>query len=156
MKRLGVILILVLAFFGVADSAYVAQHEVANEPLVCDIQHLSGCNVVAESAYSRVLGIPVAEYGLLFYGIVFAVAALELVVFDRLLRRVLQWLATFGILASLYFTFLQVFVIRAFCVYCLASAVIMFVILVLASMIEPLRRTVRSKDRPPLTMPPAA
>jgi uncharacterized membrane protein len=160
-KRVGVILILLFAFCGLADSAYLAQHEVTNTPLLCNIANLSGCNIVAQSPYSHLFGIPIAVYGILFYAIVFVLAALELVVFDRLLRRVLQGLAVAGIVCSLYFTFLQVFVIGALCIYCIGSAVIAVLILISASVIEPLRSTAFSAippepPSPPLQMPPAA
>ncbi len=155
-------MILVLAFFGLADSAYLLQHEATGTPLICDIQNLTGCNIVANSEYSQIFGEPVAAYGVIFYGILFALAAFELVLFDRLLRRVLQVVALFGILSSLYFTALQVFFINAFCVYCLASAIIAFAIFVLATLIEPLRAWMGEKAVEPgskeqgLTMPPVA
>ena len=140
MKRIGVALILFLAFCGVANSAYLAQHEIDGTPLICNIQNLSGCNIVAASQYSQLFGVPLAEYGVLFYGIVFVLAALELVLFDRLLRRLLQAASLIGITASLYFTFVQIFMIGAFCIYCLASAIIALLIFILASFIEPLRK----------------
>lgn len=143
MKRFGVICILVLAFFGLADSAYLAQHEASGTPLLCNIQNFSGCNVVAASQYSHIFGIPLAEFGVLFYSIVFVLAALELVIFDRLLRRVLQVAALIGVAASLYFTLVQIFFIGAFCIYCLASALITVFILILASLIEPVGRNIR-------------
>lgn len=156
MKRIGVLLILIFAFAGLADSAYLTQHEAAGTPLVCDIQHLSGCNVVAESAYSKVFGVPLAEFGVLFYAVVFAAAALELLIFDRMLRRALQWLAGFGLLASLYFVGVQVFLIHALCIYCLASAALALGICVLACLLEPLKRTDASaRSAPRLSMPPA-
>lgn len=139
MKRVGVVAILALAFFGIADSAYLAQHEINGTPLLCNIQGLSGCNTVASSQYSQIFGIPLAEFGVLFYGVLFVLAALELVLFDRLLRRTLQVVALVGIISSLYFTYVQMFLIQAFCIYCLASAVIALLIFIFASLIEPLR-----------------
>src|SRR3989338_7927514 len=138
MKRAGVAVILVLAFFGLADSAYITQHEVSGTPLVCNIQNLSGCNVVVASPYAYLFGIPLAEYGVLFYSILFVIAALELVIFDRLLRRVLQGISLVGVIASLYFILIQAFVIQAFCIYCLVSALITLFIFILAGLIEPL------------------
>lgn len=138
MKRIGVIAILILAFFGLADSAYLTQHELSGTPLLCNIQNLSGCNTVASSQYSRIFGIPLAEFGVLFYSVLFVLAALELVIFDRLLRRALQAVSLIGIISSLYFTSVQIFFIGAFCIYCLASAVIAFLVFAFASLIEPL------------------
>lgn len=147
MKRAGVILVLAFAFCGLADSAYIAQHEASGTPLLCNIQELSGCNIVSQSPYSHLFGVSLAEYGLLFYGILFALAALELVVVDRLLRRVLQSAALFGVVVSFYFIFLQVFVINALCVYCLSSALVALLIFISATFIEPLRdQTVAKTD----------
>lgn len=143
MKRASVVFIVILAFFGLADSAYIAQHEASGTPLLCNIQHLSGCNVVVASPYSYLFGIPLAEYGVLFYSIIFVLAALELVIFDRLVRRVLQVISLIGVVASLYFTLIQVFVIGAFCIYCFASATIALLILIFASFIEPLQKNVQ-------------
>ncbi len=154
MKRIGVVGILILAFFGLADSAYVAQHEASGTPLLCTIENLSDCNVVVASPYSYLFGISLAEYGVLFYSIIFVIAALELVIFDRLLRRVLQVISLIGVIASLYFTFIQMFVIDAFCIYCLASALIAVLIFILASFIEPLRRNMQQKPPSPPIIPP--
>ena len=155
MKRIGVVFILIFAFFGIADSAYLAEHEANGTPLICNIQSLSGCNTVAESEYSRFFGIPLAQYGVLFYSILFVLSALELAIFNRLLRRILQWVSLFGIIASLYFTFVQVFFIGAFCIYCLASAIIALAIFTCASFIEPIRKNTQKNPTPHLTMPPA-
>lgn len=163
MQRMGVVLILILAFCGIADSAYIAQHELSGTPLICNVQNLTGCNIVASSPYSHLFGVSIAEYGILFYGILFALAALELVLFDRILRRVLQGISLVGVLASAYFTFIEIFRIDAFCIYCLASALIALLTLILASLIEPLRTSARPQapvppapTTPSLPMPPTA
>ncbi len=148
MKRVGVVLILILAFFGLADSIYLTQQELSGTPLLCNIQNLSGCNIVTSSQYSHIFGIPLAEFGIVFYGIVFILAALEIVLFNQLLRRILQGISLLGVISSLYFVFVQVFFIGAFCIYCLASALTTFLILVLASFIEPIRRRARSSFPP--------
>lgn len=158
MKRAGVACILFLAFAGLADSSYIAQHEASGTPLVCNIGNLSGCNVVAASPYSHLFGIPLAVYGIIFYGIIFTLAALELVIFDRLLRRILQGMSFVGVLASLYFTLVQVFIIGALCIYCLASAGIALLMMVFASLIEPVRGTPKraTPASPHFSMPPAS
>lgn len=164
MKRAGVVLILILAFLGLADSIYLTQHKLSGTPLLCNIQNLSGCNIVAASQYSQIFGIPLAEFGVLFYAVLFVLAALEIVIFDQILRRALQAVSFVGVLSSLYFTFLQIFVINAACIYCIASALIALFIFILASLIEPLKRRVRHIPPPPpptpthssrLTMPPS-
>lgn len=139
MKRAGVALILLFAFLGIVDSAYLAQHKLNGTPLLCAAEGLSDCNAVTASEYSRLFGVPIAELGVLFYGIMFVLAALELVLVDQLLRRALQVFSLVGIAASLYFTFVQVAFIGALCIYCLASTAIALLIFVFASLIEPMR-----------------
>jgi len=161
MKRIAVVVILLLAFCGLADAAYLAQHVASGTPVICNIgQGLSNCNTVIQSQYSKLFGIPLADLGVFFYGVLFILAAVELVLSDRFLRRVLQLASLVGILASLYFVFLQSFVIHAFCEYCLTSAGITLLILFFASFIEPVK--LKGSDTPPvsppmrLTMPPAS
>ncbi|MCX6786333.1 MAG: vitamin K epoxide reductase family protein [Candidatus Kaiserbacteria bacterium] len=147
MKRAGVVCILILAFCGLSDSIYLAQHEASNTPLLCNVENLSGCNIVAASQYARFFGVSLAEYGVIFCAFMFIVAALELVIFDRLLRRILQGVSLVGIAISFYLTFIEFFVVKALCVYCLASAGVAIGIFIFACLIEPLRKS--SLYRPP-------
>ncbi len=137
MKRLGIVLILLFAFCGLADSAYLAQHETSGDPLLCNIENLSGCNIVASSEYSKIFGIPLAELGMVFYSGMFILAALELVFFNQLLRRMIQAGAIVGLMLSLFSTIVQIFYIKALCVYCLASALVTVFVLIFAALIEP-------------------
>ena len=134
-------LILVLALVGLADSFYLASHANTGEPLLCGEGALSGCNTVATSAYSHLFGIPLAEFGFLFYFVVLMLALFELVLFDQLLRRVLQAVAAVGLLSSIYFVVLQAFVIKAFCIYCLLSATLTLGICIIAGLLEPLLKS---------------
>ena len=159
MNRLAVLLILLLAFCGLADSAYLAQHETDGTPLICDIAGLSDCNIVAQSPYAKAFGIPLSDYGLVFYGLIFLLAAIELALGNRITRQAIQVLSALGLIASAYFLFIQLAVINALCVYYTASAVIAFLIFICAYFIEPLPRrgTINlppPSARSPLVLPP--
>lgn len=139
MKRVGVVCILILAFLGIADSAYLATQEANGNPLLCDLgEKLSGCNTVVASEYSHLFGISLANFGLLFYTILFVLASFELLLFNQMLRRALQAFSIIGLCVSLYSVYTQVFIIKATCIYCLASALITLLVLLIASAIEPL------------------
>lgn len=118
------ILILILAFFGIADAAYLAGVALSGSELSCDVGGLDGCNVVAQSPYSQIFGIPLGAYGVLFYGILFFLSALYLALPKRVITRILFALGVFGFVVSLYFLYLQYVIIEAFCVYCVTSAVL--------------------------------
>jgi uncharacterized membrane protein len=120
----------------------------AGNPLLCNIEALSGCNEVAQSSYSYFFGVPLADFGVLFYGLLFIVVAVELMYSHVYFRRGIQILAAIGFIASAYFIFLQTSVINAFCVYCVASALFSLLIFILAYFIEPL-----GKEPRPLSMP---
>ncbi|MDR3547655.1 MAG: vitamin K epoxide reductase family protein [Candidatus Pacebacteria bacterium] len=124
--------LIALAFFGIADSWYLAQSALMNTSLTCNISGLEGCNIVAQSAYSHFFGVPLGVYGVVFYGIIFVLAALLYILPKRFVYIVLAALGTIGIVASLIFVLVQILLIKALCVYCLGSAVIAFLIFVIA------------------------
>lgn len=121
-------LMILLALLGFADAFYLTDMAFTGGTLACDIQGLSGCNTVAQSAYSRVFGLPLALYGVVFYsGFLLALFSYGRIS-SLLYRRALIFFAAAGALSSTYFLYLQQFVIDALCVYCLASALVSFLL----------------------------
>ena len=140
MKRKVIMVILILAFCGLSDSIYIAQRESINAPLLCDANNLSGCNIVAASQYSHLFGISFAEYGIAFYVFIFVMAALGLVAYHRLMPRLLQLVSAIGVAASIYLTYIELFVIHAICIYCFASALMVLGIFIFASFLAPTKK----------------
>jgi uncharacterized membrane protein len=115
------------SLLGLADSGYLAESSLTGTPLTCSIgavSELSGCNIVAQSHYSHLFGIPLGVYGVLFYTLLLIATFLLLTVPTRRAHMVLVALATIGLIASAVFVWIQVELIKALCIYCLASAVI--------------------------------
>ncbi len=120
-------LLLVLTFLGLADAWYLTDAAFTGSALSCSftgLEALSGCNQVAQSTYSHFLGLPLALYGVGFYAVLFVIAAVLFVVPMRALYRAAIVLSLVAAALSLYFVYLQFFVIKALCVYCLGSMVI--------------------------------
>lgn len=126
MKRsLLIALVLGLSFVGIADSWYLYQSAVTDTALTCDLgSGLDGCNIVAQSPYSYLFGLPLALYGVGFFSLLFALGAALLIVPRRDLYRALYALSLFGVAASFVFLVIQFALIKAICIYCIASAVI--------------------------------
>lgn len=125
--------IFLLSLLGIADSWYLAQHAVEGTALSCGIDGvLSGCNAVAQSPYSHFFGIPLGVYGVAFYAAVLLLAAIANRALIKEARRAVALLSAIGMLASLYFIGLQVFVIDALCIYCIGSFVVATGIFLLA------------------------
>jgi uncharacterized membrane protein len=119
-SRLFAAAFLALCFLGFLDSAYLTIEHYRGVAPPCSF--LEGCERVTTSPYSRLLGVPVALAGALYY-----LALLLLTVFAleegsmRAFRAALA-LAPLGFLATLWFVFAQAFILRAFCLFCLFSA----------------------------------
>ena len=112
---------LIVSFIGFLDSSYLTVQHYRGEPPSCAI--FTGCETVAESKYAMVGPIPLALLGLLYY---LAIFILTVAYFDTKKERLLILAALFtiaGFLASVYFVYLQLFVIKAICLYCIISAV---------------------------------
>lgn len=126
-------LALVLSLLGVADSWYLYESAITDTALTCDIgAGLDGCNVVAQSPYSQFFGLPLALYGVGFFWLMFAVTAAQFFIPSRRLQLPYLGLSMFGTAASLVFVYIQFFLIKALCIYCLLSAAITFALLGIA------------------------
>jgi len=118
--RTVLMIIIVCAVLGIADASYLTYMSYRELPLPCTI--LEGCNEVAASPYSKIFGVPLSLFGVLFYALVAIVSGTYLVSKRELLRGLIMPLASVGFLLSVYFTYLQAFKIGAFCIYCIFSA----------------------------------
>jgi uncharacterized membrane protein/thiol-disulfide isomerase/thioredoxin len=120
-----------LTIFGAIIAGYLAYVEWSGNPAACG--PIGDCNAVQGSPEAILFGlIPVAWLGLMGYAAIFIVW-----IYGRrqggrtesLSARVILAMAIFGTAYSMYLTYLEPFVIGATCAWCLASAVIMTLIL---------------------------
>ena len=111
---------LFLAFCGFADAGYLAVEHYLQAIPPCTIS--AGCEKVLVSQYAVVWGVPVALIGSLYYLALFLFAVAYVSSSDERLLRFTTKLTPLGFAASLWFVYLQFFVIHAICIYCLLSA----------------------------------
>jgi uncharacterized membrane protein len=130
--------LLILCAVGVGIGAYLS-YVALNKNVEAFCGGVGNCHKVQNSEYSRVGGVPVAVLGFGMYLVLFALTVARR--FDaRLLRRpapsiVGTWtfaVALAGTLYSAYLTYLEVFVIRAICPWCVTSATLVTVITLVA------------------------
>jgi uncharacterized membrane protein len=127
-SRIRIIVYTIAAFIslaGLADATYLTIQYLTGETAVCGGS--PDCFRVLGSAYARVAGIPVAAFGALGYFSAFSFATFAAFGYARARTFfVLTVWAMFG--ATLWFLFVQAFLLHAFCRYCLFSAALIFVL----------------------------
>ena len=125
--------LVIISFIGFWDAFYLTVLHYRGEPPVCSI--LEGCQKVTASRYAAIGPVPVALLGVLYYLAVFLLTLGHLLASEtsstkfwvswfrsRNLTTLAAWLTVFGFLASLWFVYLQLFVLKALCLYCMISA----------------------------------
>ncbi len=102
--------------FGLAVASYLSIVELQGGVPLCG--PIKGCEEVAKSQYAWIGGIPVAVFGVGLSIILLAAALGWWRNGDRRLLAVHYGLSLVGVTFEGYFTFVQVFVIEAVCVWC--------------------------------------
>ncbi len=111
---------LVVSFLGFLDATYLAVKYYLGEGLTCGF--FKGCEEVTTSVYSEIMGVPVSLLGSIYYISVFFFVAYYLDSGKRSSLVLASYATITGFTMTLYFLYIQAFVLQAFCVYCLASA----------------------------------
>lgn len=115
-------LLLVITVLGLAVSGYLLFAYQTAGPMVCLSEH--GCEAVRASRFAAIFGLPVPLYGVFYYFGLGVLAALWNPAEARRLRLPLRALTGAGLAASVWLTYLEAFVIKAWCSWCVISAVL--------------------------------
>ena len=111
----GVILA-VLDVIGLLIALYLSVVELGGGVPYCGPLH--GCETVAQSEYSRILGIPVAVYGVVLSLVLLTLAIAWIRTNKPALLDLHYGLSLIGVIFEVYFLTIQVFVIHAVCIWC--------------------------------------
>lgn len=117
-----------LSLIGLADSIYLTVEHLTGQSLRCTI--ISGCSEVLSSPYSHIGNLPLAALGALAYFTVFDLSILAAFGY-RFARPLLAALLALMFLMTLWLLYLQAFVIHHFCQYCLLSAAVTIVLMIM-------------------------
>lgn len=125
--------ILIVAIIGIGDAGYLLFEHLSGGTPNCSL--IEGCGVVTTSKYSEIFGIPVALPGVAYY---ITMSALMVFWFDRKKEIALKLAGYFswaGLVASAWFVYLQLVVLKAICIYCMGSAISSTIIFILAQIL---------------------
>jgi uncharacterized membrane protein len=114
-----IIALFIAALVGFADASFITAKHAQGVIPPCGVE---GCETVLTSRFSQVAGIPVSVAGMLFYGTILVGLIAYLDIGDRRLLHGIAWLSCAGFIAALFFVAIQLFVLHAVCLYCMASA----------------------------------
>lgn len=126
-------IIFLLSLAGLAVCIFLAYEYSLPGSITCPIAG-NGCDTVRNSIYSTFLNISIPLWGIAFY---LVTATLSLWLIEKtgqlIASKLLFITALSGFIFSAYLTYLEAFVILAYCFWCVISAIIATIIFVAAS-----------------------
>jgi uncharacterized membrane protein len=123
-----------LSGLGIFISGYLVTKRFTGGSLACT--RWAECDVVNNSVYSQIYGVPVSVLGLAGYLLLLALALAALWTTGRTQRRILLLslvLAVGGVGFSAYLTYLEIYVIEALCAWCVASAIVIALLAIISA-----------------------
>jgi uncharacterized membrane protein len=141
-KKFSTWLFPLLCLTGLAVAGYLAYVESSNVEAVCG--PVGDCNTVQQSEYARLFGVlHIGVLGMIGFILILIASMVQQNTKGResaYAVLTILVMTTFGVLFSIYLTFLEPFVIGATCAWCLASAIIMTILFWLS--LEPGKKAV--------------
>lgn len=119
----------VCAIIGIMDTLYLIYHKIKGTDVACLFFPKEWCYKVQHSPQSKTFGVPNSYLGFIMYVLILLMT--YMFAGGVLAFWPIQAIITFGFLFSMYFLYIQAFVLRAFCTWCVISA-INFIVMVLA------------------------
>ena len=134
-KRILFGFISVLSLAGVLVSAVSLQrHYAKDNSNFCDFNQKFNCDIVNRSEYSTLLGVPVAAIGVVGYAVLFLLSTFwrnRPETPNRLLGA-----AVAGLAFALYLTYIEAYELMTWCILCLSSLGLIFLITVAAAVVK--------------------
>ena len=135
---------MLVSLIGLGDSIYLTIQHLTGRSVRCSVT--TGCSAVLSSHYATIAGIPTAAFGALAYFAAFSLATLAVFGYERA-RTGLAVLIAPMLIATLWLFYVQAFVLRAYCEYCLLSAAMT---LTLAALVAAARLIIPAPNPPPV------
>jgi uncharacterized membrane protein len=127
-----------VSLIGLVDSIYLTIEHLSGRSVQCTI--VRGCSEVLSSPYASIRGVPLALIGAIAYFAVFSLATLAAFGYKSTVR-LLPIVVGIMFLTTLWLFYLQAFVIKAFCQFCLLSALVTLVLTVLVVLARRLEKS---------------
>jgi vitamin-K-epoxide reductase (warfarin-sensitive) len=127
--------IAVLSLAGaVVSGVSLERHYAKSATSFCDLGEKFNCDIVNRSEQSEVTGIPVAAIGIVGYAVLFIFSTFYRLRAETPFRLLIA--ATAGLVFALYLTYVEAYVLMTWCVLCLTSLGLIFLICALAGIVR--------------------
>ena len=137
-RTTGRVLFLAIAILSLAGAIVsgvsLERHYAKSATSFCDLGEKFNCDIVNRSEQSEVMGIPVAAIGVVGYGVLFVLSTFYRARAETPFRLLIAAIA--GLLFALYLTYVEAYVLMTWCVLCLTSLGMIFLIGVLAGIVR--------------------
>jgi len=134
-NRILFALIAIFSVAGIVDSAISLQrHYAKSATTYCDFSQKFSCDIVNRSEYSEIVGIPVAGIGVAGYAALFVLSTLRRSRTETPLSLLAVSLA--GLAFALYLTYIEAYQLMTWCILCLISLTIIFLISIGAAILK--------------------
>lgn len=121
-------LVFIFSLLGLGVASFLFYEYSLSGPIFCPTG--KGCDIVRASPYSSFLGIPIPLMGIAYY---LTMAVLSVVHSHKLphwlVRKLQFWASAAAVLFGVYLTYLEAFVIGAYCFWCVTSFIISIAVL---------------------------
>lgn len=125
------VLIALLSLAGITLSAVSLQRHYAKSATnFCDFNQKFSCDIVNRSEYSEIAGIPVAGIGVAGYAALFILSTFWKSRPETPIRLLIAALA--GLAFALYLTYVEAYVLTTWCILCVGSLIVIFLIALLS------------------------
>ncbi|MGC9603332.1 MAG: vitamin K epoxide reductase family protein [Minisyncoccia bacterium] len=124
-----IVVFLLLSVLGLIDASYLTIEHYRDASVVCFL--VNTCDKVLQSSYATLGAIPVSLFGVIYYLGIFLLSLVSLIKKNERLFFTTSLLTVFGFIASLWFLYVQLFIIHSLCFYCLFSALDSIILFIL-------------------------
>jgi vitamin-K-epoxide reductase (warfarin-sensitive) len=123
-NNLAFLFFCLFAIAGIVFAAYlVALDTGATTSEFCSINETFDCAAVSQSKYAKLLGLPVALYGLVAYGLMLAGMIFYYFKKNETVLTLVGTLVLVALAFSLYLTGVEAFILKAWCILCIGSQI---------------------------------
>lgn len=143
LRKIAPFLIVIFSLIGILDAGKITWDEFNGVIPVCTPPFQ--CDTVLSSPWAQIGPLPVSAYGLAFYSTFFVLGCLLVLDTKQItvagktfsVPTLTRWLGVFGFLFTLYLVTLMAFIINAWCLYCVISALNCTLLFLTTRMLKP-------------------